>query len=228
MSENVPNLGRREFLKKSAVMIGAGLVGAAAMTSKVSGNYDASVEVPKQNGEIGLSPDKLDGLYSGEVNKDENLTTAIERISGKEMDPLSSMEVVWKNGRVDYIIKNKKAFLNLGKVPLPYAQAGDEIIFGSEDDMDDALAKPGILTSEQRVVLWSWTKPVNNNVNKIEETKMIVKGGRFDREVIYKLRDDRSGWEVNPEGERWIDSEEFKNLMNNNPEMKSSEAFKQL
>jgi hypothetical protein len=226
MSENVPNQGRREFLKKSAVMIGigAGLVSAAAMAKKVSGNYDASVEVPKPNSEIGLLPDKLEGLYSGEVKKDESLTTAIERISGKKMDPLSSMEVVWKNGGVDYIIKNKQAFLYLGEVPLPYAQPGDEIIFGNEDDMHDKLIQPGVLTNKERVIIGSGNKKTDD----IIETNLTVSGGRFDLNVFYKLKNDRSGWEVNPEGNRWVDSHIFKKLMDDNPDMKSSEAFELL
>lgn len=218
-NEGVSNPGRRDFIKKVGIGFGSG---ALAILSSSCGS---AVESPAQAREIILpKEEKTDPIKHGEIKEGEGLTLAIERISGRSLNSIGSLQVIWSNNDVDYDFKNKKAFLYQDIVPLPYAQPGDKIVFGPEKPMGDVISEPGVLTGQERVTLESRTKNGGDN----EETYLTVFGGRFDRTVFYKLKNDRSGWEVNFEGNEWTDSDRLKELMTENPSIKSSEAFGQL
>ncbi len=219
----VQNPGRRAFVKNFAYGV-AGLTGVAGLVNTLGAN-ETQAKITSSSREITSVPDKVAEPLRGKVNgTDGSITAAIERISGQSPGNLPGLRLVWKNDGTDYVFTSQESFLNEVIVPLPMTQPGDEIIFGYEKDAEDKVFGPEVLTSKERVVLNSSNKMEGNIIEK----KLEVIGGRFDRRVTFKLKDDSSGWEVNPEGERWVDSEEFKNLMNNNPEMKSSEAFEQL
>lgn len=208
-------LTRRDFLKMAGTAVaGVGLAACGPV-----------VDTAAQAREIVLSKEEDgDPIKQGEIQEGENLTVAIERVSGQQLNALGNLEVVWTNNGVDYDYKNKNAFLYQDIVPLPYAHPGDKIVFGSEKSMGDAISEPGVLTGQERVTLESRTKKDGDKV----ETYLTVFGGRFDRTVFYKLKDDRKEWEVNFKGNEWVGSDKLKKLMTENPSMKSSEAFNQL
>jgi hypothetical protein len=218
-NEGVSNPGRRDFIKKIGIGFGSGALAA------LSSSCGSAIESPAQAKEITLpKEEESDPIKYGEIQEGESLTLAIERVSGRSLNSIGSLQVVWTNNDVDYDFKNKKAFLYQDIAPLPYAQPGDRIVFGPEKPMGDAISEPGILTGQERVILESRTKNSGDN----EETYLTVFGGRFDRTVFYKLKGDRSGWEVNYKGNEWTDSDKLKELMTENPTMKSSEAFSRL
>jgi hypothetical protein len=119
---------------------------------------------------------------------------------------------------------NAQAFSYQNIVPLPLVQPGDEIVFGTHKDMEEKLVEPGIFTSKGRVTIDSRIK----GVGRAMETYLTVFGGRFDRTVFNMLPYEGRTWKTNTKGNDWVDSEKFKDLMDTNPEMKSSEALSQL
>ena len=207
MAEGKPDrtINRRDFLKYSAAA--AGFV-------------------------FGLNPSKIElsggqfETFRGQVNDGESLTTATERVSGRRENSWSTFSMVWKNPQTDcdYYFTNKQAFRYQGKIPLPFVQPGDEIAFGTEYGMKEKLNEPGLFTSKDRVTIDSNVKKDGDKI----ETHLTVFGGRFDRTVFYMLDDQGDAWRINTKGNDWVDSEKFKDLMDTNPDMKSSEALAQL
>ena len=196
-------LSRRDFLKVSAV-------GALLTTGFRPRN-------PEQQSDAFL-------IYEGQVNEGESLTSAAERISGKRENSWSTFSMVWNNPQTDcdYHFKNQQSFRYQDIIPLPFAQPNDKLVFGGEKGINEKLNDPDIFTSKNRVTIDSTVK---NYEDKIE-TRLTVFGGRFDRTVFYMLDENRN-WIVNVDKNKWVDAKAVKELMLNNPDMKSSEALSQ-
>lgn len=209
-------VNRREFLKKVA------LVGTAAILTAC-----APTETLKQVGRVITPPserEKKGNYWKGEVNEGEGLTDAMERISESKIGEYGNFGMIWEHDGVDYIFENRISFDNQDIVPLPVVWPQDKIVFGSREDMSEDMSERAKLPTQKRVFL----EAKNNTRDDGVEKTITVLGGRFDRPVIFKLNDDRTFWEVNPVKDEWVKSDRLKEIMENNPDMKSSEALPQL
>lgn len=222
---NKHDVDRRQFLKGvllTTVGIGAGIAGINLKPGTSS--KETPIADRSESGNVISEPEgDRENYWKGSVEEGEGLTGAVERISGKKIDNLS-FKLIWEHDQVNYIFESKKAFMNQVIVPLPVVWPKDRVVLGSELQMKDDISELNKLPVQQRVYL----EAKNNIRDTGVEMTLTVLGGRFDRPVIFKRNDEGTSWEVNPERDRWVDSDKLKEIMEENPDMKSSEAFPQL
>lgn len=219
-------IDRRRFLTWMGLAAAGGVAAIAGIRPKPD---NSPKETPTANGpELNNGSSQPEGkkanYWSGEVKDGESLTNAIERISESKIGEYRNFGLIWEHDGVNYIFENRIAFDNQDIVPLPVVWPGDKIVFGSREDMGEDMSERAKLPTQQRVFLEAKNRTLDSEVEKT----LTVLGGRFDRPVTYKLNDDGTFWEVNPVKGKWVKSDRFKEIMKDNPDMKSSEALPQL
>lgn len=220
-------MDRRRFLIGMVGLAAAGVGAAIAGKDPKPGN--SPTEIPTiNNSESGNITSRVEGkrenYWEGKVKEGENLTGAIERISDSKISEFINFELIWKHDEVDYVFKNMNAFIYQDIVPLPVVWPQDKIVFGSEAEMREEVSERAKLPTQQRVFLEAKNRTLDTEVEKT----LTVVGGRFDRPVFYRLNNEKTSWEVNPWKDEWVDSGKLKKVMEDNPDMKSSQAFEEI
>lgn len=223
MTETEDNqITRRQFLKGAVVLAGGAMVAACTPRQSPEAPFvDFKKDIP-------LPTETADEtkLWKGNIQEGESLTGALERISESSINVFANFGLIWvkTNGEIVHF-SNKNAFLWQEIIPLPSVWPGDTITFGKVADIKALVANTGLADNPKFTTIDSRTRDLGEEGKEAERT-MSVFGGRFNRTVFYKLFED--GWKINYKKDVWVDASKFKDLMNSNPSLTSSQAMESL
>lgn len=219
---------RRTFLRKMGIGLGAAALATAASCSPRS-EAKTSGESGKPYHPISESKESVpqkESYWEGQVNEGEGLIQTALRIGGvnsmESFDP--KIRMICEHNGTTIFFEDRNSISWHGIASLPAVWPGDNVYIGSPEN-----EKMKVKTTESEKMPVDQVISLSSKMTNGGATRILnISGGSFNRPVSFTETSNEGIWKINLGGDKWVEADKLKGIMDANPELRSSEAVGQL
>lgn len=159
-----------------------------------------------------VTPDVSAALTFATVEDGGSLTSTLEQSCDCTIYQFSDFGLIWlRNDTPVAVYKSKLAFELSGVAVLPYAYAGDTIVYGKVSDTLEYARNKGYYDSDPTSVLE--LEGTNSVQDGVRFDYLLASGNYYDKPVLYWQKGENDPWKVALSDGESVDAEAFNAVM---------------